>query len=414
MNMNDVFGAGEEILDAVNDAARRGDYSGLSDSIRGTVNRTVGQFRQDFYNPADRYKEVRYHNPAEEYGGYNKNQNNKQPFYQYHPQEEPQSRSRKYEPPVVVGRPGGKVSGAVELGFGIAGTVVFGAMTIVGAVLSGFFLLPGILVAAIMGLGAGYSIWHIIKGEKTIQLVKRFKRYISYIGNRSYIEIKELSEKEGQEKKQVIRDLKKMIKRGMFPQGKLDAEQTTFMLTQEVYDQYLEAERQKELREENKRKVGEEAQNRSKEIDDSDFSPEVKKILKEGNEYILLVHRCNDDIPGEEMSDKLDHLESIMKRIFDQVRSHPETAESLRKFMTYYLPTTKKLLEAYIDLDRQPEAGENIKHTKREIEESLDVINEAFESLLDGMFQDTAWDISSDISVMKTMMAQEGLTGKNK
>ena len=32
---------------------------------------------------------------------------------------------------------------------------------------------------------------------------------------------------------------------------------------------------------------------------------------------------------------------------------------------------------------------------------------------LDGLFEDTAWDISSDISVMKTMMAQEGLTENN-
>lgn len=26
------------------------------------------------------------------------------------------------------------------------------------------------------------------------------------------------------------------------------------------------------------------------------------------------------------------------------------------------------------------------------------------------MFQDTAWDVASDISVLKTMLAQEGLT----
>ena len=47
--------------------------------------------------------------------------------------------------------------------------------------------------------------------------------------------------------------------------------------------------------------------------------------------------------------------------------------------------------------------------TKKEIEESLDTINVAFEKLLDSLFQDTAWDVSSDISVLKTMLAQEGL-----
>lgn len=40
----------------------------------------------------------------------------------------------------------------------------------------------------------------------------------------------------------------------------------------------------------------------------------------------------------------------------------------------------------------------------------MDVINEAFEKLLDDLFQEQAWDLSSDLNVMKTMMAQDGLT----
>ena len=46
----------------------------------------------------------------------------------------------------------------------------------------------------------------------------------------------------------------------------------------------------------------------------------------------------------------------------------------------------------------------------KEIESAIDTINMAFENLLDSLFQDMAWDISSDISVMKTMLAQDGLT----
>jgi hypothetical protein len=78
--------------------------------------------------------------------------------------------------------------------------------------------------------------------------------------------------------------------------------------------------------------------------------------------------------------------------------------------MNYYLPTTKKLLSAYVELDKQDTAGENIQQTKREIDMAMDTINMAFEKLLDSLFQDMAWDISSDISVMKSMMAQDGLT----
>lgn len=78
--------------------------------------------------------------------------------------------------------------------------------------------------------------------------------------------------------------------------------------------------------------------------------------------------------------------------------------------MSYYLPTTKKLLDAYCELDEQPVPGENIETTKQEIAATLDTLNNAFAKLLDDLFEEKAWDISSDISVLNTMLAQEGLT----
>ena len=52
----------------------------------------------------------------------------------------------------------------------------------------------------------------------------------------------------------------------------------------------------------------------------------------------------------------------------------------------------------------------NLQASKKEIEDTLDTLNQAFEKLLDSVFQDTAWDVSSDISVLHTLLAQEGLT----
>ena len=85
----------------------------------------------------------------------------------------------------------------------------------------------------------------------------------------------------------------------------------------------------------------------------------------------------------------------------------------LQKMMDYYLPMTVKLLDAYEEMDRQPIQGETIRSSKKEIEDTLDTLNEAFAKLLDSVFQDTAWDVSSDISVLHTMLAQEGLTGND-
>ena len=100
----------------------------------------------------------------------------------------------------------------------------------------------------------------------------------------------------------------------------------------------------------------------------------------------------------------------LVDKIFDRVEQNPASVGDIRKLMEYYLPTTIKLLQAYQDLDAQPVQGENIISSKKEIEKTLDTLNRAFEKLLDDLFQETAWDVSTDISVLHTMLAQEGLT----
>ena len=77
--------------------------------------------------------------------------------------------------------------------------------------------------------------------------------------------------------------------------------------------------------------------------------------------------------------------------------------------MSYYLPTTLKLLQAYQEFDAQPIQGENIRSAKAEISDTLDTITIAFENLLDSLLN-TIMDISTDISALETMLAQEGLT----
>ena len=100
-----------------------------------------------------------------------------------------------------------------------------------------------------------------------------------------------------------------------------------------------------------------------------------------------------------------------MTRIFDEVEKDPSSAPDLHRMMNYYLPITRKLVDAYAKIGDTVVPGGNADKTKQEISGSLDTINTAFENFLDSFFEDMEWDVSSDISVMKTMMARDGLTG---
>ena len=140
------------------------------------------------------------------------------------------------------------------------------------------------------------------------------------------------------------------------------------------------------------------------------ISPEVQEVLDKGEAYIQKIHASNDAIPGEEISVKIAKMEQIVEQIFQRAEEHPEIIPDLKKMMDYYLPMTVKLLNAYEEMDSQPVQGENITSSKKEIEETIDTLNVAFEKLLDSIFEDTAMDVSSDISVLNTVLAQEGLT----
>lgn len=58
-------------------------------------------------------------------------------------------------------------------------------------------------------------------------------------------------------------------------------------------------------------------------------------------------------------------------------------------------------------MDAQKLQTETIKQSKKEIEETLGSVEYAFRKMYDGFFQNTALDVSSDISVMNTMFARE-------
>lgn len=264
---------------------------------------------------------------------------------------------------------------------------------------TGLLVAEGILSILLVGFGILTGLGTALLGK-----VKRYRLYINALGNKEYCQIKTMAEQLGKSQKYVVKDITRMIRQDWFTQGYLDNQRTCFIASDDAYRQYKDMMSHKE----NQKK--QEQINREKEAQrQGNMDPEIKQIIVEGNQYIQKIHECNKVIPGAEISAKMSHMEVVVDKIFDRVEQNPENITDIRRLMEYYLPTTVKLLEAYKELDDMPVQGENIISSKREIENTLDTLNKAFEKLLDSLFEDTAWDVASDISVLHTMLAQEGL-----
>lgn len=234
-------------------------------------------------------------------------------------------------------------------------------------------------------------------------LIKRFYLYSDVIGNRDHITTRKLASALGTSKEKVLKDLKKFKNKGWLPQGVIDETGKNLLLTDEAVLAYEDAVAKRNDLDARTEKA-------MTDLDAEGISPEVRAMLEDGQKFLKDIRRANDEIPDENMSGKLYALEDIVARIFDHVKKHPENAGELSRFMAYYVPTTRKLMNAYVELDRQPDVGSNITDTRKQIEDAMDTVIQACQSLLNTMFQDVAADIATDISVLKSMASRDGLT----
>ena len=140
-----------------------------------------------------------------------------------------------------------------------------------------------------------------------------------------------------------------------------------------------------------------------------------RDIPETGNEAfnakIREIRQLNERIDDRAVSDKIDRIEALTADIFQIIADHPERADEIRRFISYYLPTTFKLLESYSLMEKQRYQGESIRASRAQIEAVLDQIIVAIERQQDKLFQSDALDVETDISVLKTMMSADGLTG---
>lgn len=410
---NDWEHFGEEIKQTIQDAIDTKDYSRLNQMVSDTVNHAMDCVSAGIKN-GGWYRDPKTGQPlygnkkntgsrsGAENQGYRPNQESKMSEMRNYSQNRPVPVSPRYLKGTSV-KIGGTFLAATGAVFGLT-SVIFLIITLIGSAITAFDVVSGLIIGIFAVAVISFAVMTYV-GVDMVRTVGRFRQYVSVLRDREFCDIKEIASATGRDVRKVLKDVKKMITKGWFCQGHLDEKESCLMVSEHAWNQYTA------LMEDMKQRKAEEQATQKKMREEYDrLSPEVQKIVQAGDEYVRRIKAANDAIPGEVISAKISRMELLVDRIFDRVEQNPDSVNDMRRMMDYYLPTTMKLLEAYEELDAQPVQGENIISSKKEIEDTIDTLNIAFEKLLDSLFQDTAWDVSSDISVLHTMLAQEGLT----
>ena len=135
----------------------------------------------------------------------------------------------------------------------------------------------------------------------------------------------------------------------------------------------------------------------------------VNAQIAEGRSALRNLREVDEAIEDEAISARLKRMTEAGGKIFDILEKEPSRAGEVRRFMNYYLPTADKLLTQYRELGESGSQGENVRGAMTVVENSLEMIAVAFERQLDSLYRHEAMDIQTDIDVLETMLASDGI-----
>ena len=268
----------------------------------------------------------------------------------------------------------------------MAGAVFWGIPT---AIEAGAAYSIGTAVASLFGGGC-----MLASGILMRRALQRYSAYLAIIGPNEAVEIETLAKKVGVKPKQAERDLQKMIEKGYFGKSAYINKELGYIFMSSRADEELTRARAAAM----------------EKTRDASKKEAVKQSAEAYDQILDKIKAVNDRIPDLEMTEKINQIESITREIFRAVEQAPEKRGKIDRFMSYFLPTTLKLLESYANMEKTNIDGKNINQSMRSIEIAMDTVVDGFRHQLDELYKSDAVSIETEIDVLTKMINRETVT----
>ncbi|KGF11596.1 hypothetical protein HMPREF1633_04795 [Tissierellia bacterium S5-A11] len=297
------------------------------------------------------------------------------------------------DPKLVEKKPRVEGKRDLYLALGLAGTILSGITTIsfLFEVLTGQIRnLPYLVIFALFTLA---SLFLIYRSSYYKKAKIRLEKYIRALGSGTVGKLDEMARIAGVPLEVAKKDLTSFIQDNTFKEAQIVEDGQLFILD---YPTYLLYKKQAQTLE----KVQKEELGNPTNPDDSQGKEAFEKIKQA---YPKL---------RQEGRDKVLPLITTIERIYKHVDQYPENKKSLTKFNSYYLPSLAGLMNRYLLLQESQDLNQS-SQALGELEEAFGQMNGAFEELLDKLGGAMARDSLSEVSVLRSLMKQDGLIDRD-
>lgn len=239
---------------------------------------------------------------------------------------------------------------------------------------------------------AVFAVWGFVSGLFKLRKARRLRFLVGYmtvLEDRSYCRISELAAATSRPEKKVLADIRRFLQMGEMEGMYLSPDDTRLFTNRTAYLAYMAN-----------------AESASQPAPGGGAVPTAGQVYENFLRELTAEKQRIDD---EAVRAKVEKLERHTAQIAEWLRQHPGREAGVRRFSGYYLPTVLKLLRTYNDVDLHTQDSGVASGIQQEIGDILDTIDKAFVTLRDGLLQDTAMDVSAEISALETVLAQDGL-----
>lgn len=132
---------------------------------------------------------------------------------------------------------------------------------------------------------------------------------------------------------------------------------------------------------------------------------EADRIIKEGYGKVSKIKKAAYKINDEEIQKITLEVASAAKDIFVNFEKDPKDIKMARKFLTYYLDTTVKIVIQYVEIEKTSSLSMN--ETKTKVHSTLVTIRESFIQQLEKLLVDDVMNLDAEIELLVKTLEME-------
>lgn len=134
----------------------------------------------------------------------------------------------------------------------------------------------------------------------------------------------------------------------------------------------------------------------------------VKKTLDNAKDESKDIYNMRNKIEDEDLKKYLISISTSANKIISTIEKEPKKIRKIANFFDYYLPVTLSIIKRYDEIENQNLSSKEMKEFISSTKLMLKSADEAFNKILERLYQNDMINIDADMKVFNSMLKADG------